>query len=110
MSEKDNSGIAREIGLMQAYLINTNLITLPPEDKQVELQNHWNNFKAILNVSSFRADIMQSKYYPLIFAYQEIFNSKGGCIPAIEGINTKLDTTEQEKKIIKYLDKRNGKR
>lgn len=110
MTEKDNFDFGKELGLMQASLINANLTTLPDDEKQIELQRHWNMFKATLNVSSFRADIMQSKYYPLLFAYQEIFNFKGGRIPKIEGINTNSDTTEYEKEIIKYLDKKNHDR
>jgi len=87
-------------------MINAKLITMSAEEKQIELQKYWNEFKAILNVASSRADIMESKYMPLIFAYQEIFNFKGGCIPKLNGINTNSDTSEYEKEIMKYLDKK----
>lgn len=95
---------AKEIGYLQYTLISSELLTLSKEDRLLKLQQYWNEFKAILNVSSIRADIIFSKYMPLLFAYQELFNFKGGEIPKLDGLNTNSDTSNIEKEIIDYLN------
>ncbi len=123
--------MAKNFGEIQYNLILLDIQSLLPKDKLVKLQQYWNEFKAISNVSLEHADIMHSKYMPLLFAYQELFNIKGGCVPKlslsqftslshnspdislshnseknkkIEGIDTNVDTTEIEKEIVAYLE------
>ncbi len=98
-----NYHIARDFGEMQYNLILLELQSLSTEDNVTKLQHYYNEFKAITKVSNEHPEIMQSKYMPLLFAYQKLFNFKGGCAPKIRGLDINVDTTEIEKEIIRYL-------
>lgn len=95
--------LAKNFGEMQYNLIILELIDVPDDKRHEKMQYYWNQFKAIMNVSMEYAELMQSKYLPLLFAYQTLFNFKAGCIPNIDGINTNEDTSEIELEIINYL-------
>ena len=128
--------MAKNFGEMQYNLILLDLQSLSDKDKAIRLQHYFNEFKAISNVSLEHAEIMQSRYMPLLLAYQELFNIKGGCVPKlslsqftnlshnspdislshnsennkkIDGIDTNVDTTEIEKEIIEYLKEKEKK-
>lgn len=94
---------AKDFGELQHNLILLDLQSLSDEDKAIKLQHYFNEFKAILKVSIEHAEIIQSRYMPLLFAYQELFNFKCGCVPKLDGIDTNMDTTEIEKEIVEYL-------
>lgn len=99
--------LAKDLGEIQYNLMLIDLNSLPEKEKSNKMQKYWNEFRAILNVSPEHAELMESKYMPLLFAYQNLFNFKGGCIPNIGEINTKSDTSAIEEEIIKYLKDKN---
>ena len=105
----DNFNTAKTFGQAQYLLIKTQLDDLPLEEKKQRLQKHWNMFQAIMDVALIRADIMYSKYATLIFAYQELFNIKGGEVPKIEGLNLKEDFSKEKQEVLNYLDSKRKK-
>lgn len=102
---QSNYNAAKTLGYVQCLLIKAQIDALPtPEEKKQSRQNHWQKFQAIMDVSLERADIMYSKFAPTIFAYQELFNVKGGEIPNIAGIDLKADFSKERQEVVDYLD------
>ncbi len=98
--------LAKDLGEIQYNLILLELNGISDKDKNRKMQYYWNQFRAIVNLSSEHPEIMYSKYLPMLFAYQRLFRFDGGCVLQVENIDTNLDTSQIEKEIIEYLKKR----
>lgn len=108
-SNIDVVSTAKTLGSAQYLLMKVELDELKGEEKAKKLQEYWDEFCAIMDVTLIRADIMYSKYATKIFAYQELFNVKGGEVPRVAGIDLKHDHSDRVNEITKYLDKKGGR-
>ena len=106
----DNVNLAKRFAAAQCLLIKTQLDALSPEERKWRLQKHWNMLQAIMDVSLEHADVMYSKYAVSLFAYQELFNIKGGEVPKVEGLNLKEDFSKERQEVLDYLGNRKKKK
>lgn len=99
----DNANIAKELGQAQCLLIKMQLDVLTPEERKQRLQKYWNMLQAIMDVLLEHAEVMYSKYAVSVFAYQELFNIKGGDGLKIDGLNLKEDCSKEKQEVLDYL-------